>query len=153
MKNKIIITIIMASAFLSCSKKVYAPLTAEVNVVSEEAYKTLELRSIGVGDSEEKANYDSEKKAFEILFFRGIPNSSYEKPLIGSDEVSLLKKHQSYFKTFFFERYKSFVMSAFNASPSQKQNGIYTSVLDIKINTAALKRDLEDQGIIRKFGF
>ena len=137
----------------SCSKKVYTPLTAEVNVVNEDKHKTIELRSIGYGSNKQAALTDSEKKAFEILFFRGIPNSSVENPLIGTNESELMAKHSQYFDSFFKGKYKSFIMSIYEASPPQKKKGITSVVNDIKINILSLKKDLEEKGIIRKFGF
>lgn len=137
----------------ACSKKIIPPLTAEVNVINEDKYKTIELRSIGFGNKKEDALYDSEKKAFEILFFRGIPNTSIQKPLIGSNESELLNKHSTYFDSFFKHRYKSFIMSTYEASPSQKNKGVISVVTDVKINTLSLKKDLETHGVIRKFGF
>lgn len=139
---------------ISCaSKKMVTPLTAEVNVVNEDKNKTIELRSVGFGKGIEEATYDSEKKAFEILFFRGIPNTHIENPLIGANESEILSKHQKYFNSFFSSRYKSFIMSIYKSSPSQKNKGITSVVYDIKINTMALKKDLETNNIIRKFGF
>jgi len=147
---KVFFTIILLT---SCSKKMYSPLTAEVNVVSEDKHKIIEVRSIGFGDSKESAFYDSEKKAFEILFFRGIPNTSVETPLIGSNESELMNKHSKYFESFFKNRYKSFIMSISESSPSQKNKGVISVVSDIKINILSLKKDLEENGLVRKFGF
>jgi hypothetical protein len=137
----------------SCAKKIVAPLTAEVNVVNEDKHKTIELRSIGFGKNTQEAIYDSEKKAFEILFFRGIPNTSIENPLIGSNENEIISKHSLYFKRFFESRYKSFIMSAYESSPNQKNKGVTSVVSDIKINILSLKKDLESNNVIRKFGF
>lgn len=153
MQKKITILILILFIFTSCSKKMYTPLTAEVNVINEDKHKTIELRSIGFGENKSSAIYDSEKKAFEILFFRGIPNTAIETPMIGTDENVQLNKHSSYFNTFFKSRYKSFIMSIYEASPSQKNKKQVSVVNDIKINIQSLKKDLETQGIIRKFGF
>ncbi|WP_299362368.1 hypothetical protein [Winogradskyella sp.] len=153
MIKKFLAVIVITSLSISCAKKITVPLTAEVNVVNEDAHKTIELRSVGFGNNIDEATYDSEKKAFEILFFRGIPNTHIENPLIGANENEILSKHPSYFKSFFESRYKSFIMSIYQSSPTQKNNGVTSVVNDIKINTMALKRDLETNNIIRKFGF
>jgi len=151
MKNLILII----SVFLlgSCaSKKYQAPLTAQVNVISEDPYKTIELRSAGFGKSKDDAYNDAETKAFEIIFFRGIPNTSVETPIIGSKDSQITRNHESYFKEFFNTRYKSFIMSSFQASPPQKNKGVSSAVVDVKINLMSLKQDLEDHGVRRKFG-
>ena len=152
MIKKIILVLILSTS-VSCAQKVAAPLTAEVNVINEDANKTIELRSIGFGGNLKEAMYDAEKKAFEILFFRGIPNTAIEKPLVGPNENELLAKHSGYFKQFFDTRYKSFIMSVYQSAPSRRKKGIVSSVNDLKINVLALKKDLETNNIIRKFGF
>lgn len=150
-KTLMVLTTILL--FTSCNKNLYTPLTAEVNFINEESHKTIELRSIGFGNNKDAALYDSEKKAFEILFFRGIPNTSIENPLIGTNESELLNKHSSYFNSFFKSRYRSFIMSTYQSSPPQRKKGVTSVVSDIKINILSLKKDLEEHGIIRKFGF
>ncbi|MBL4662299.1 MAG: hypothetical protein JKY22_01765, partial [Flavobacteriaceae bacterium] len=142
MSKKIILSIIVFFFLTSCAKKIITPLTAEVNVVNEDRHKTIELRSIGFGSKKEDALYDSEKKAFEILFFRGIPNTSIENPLIGTNESELLAKHPAYFNSFFKNRYKSFIMSIYEASPAQRNKGVVSVVSDLKINILSLKKDL-----------
>jgi hypothetical protein len=153
MHKKITILAMLLLFIVSCGKKVYTPLTAEVAVLSEEKHKTIELRCLGYGDSKDAAVGDSERKAFEIIFFRGIPNTSLEKPLIGSNEAALTAKHRSYFNSFFNNgRYRSFVMSSYVSSPYQKRESVFTGTVDIKINLMSLKKDLEDNNVIRKFG-
>lgn len=151
--KKLITSFFVIAILISCASKVTIPLTAEVNVVSEDKYNTIELRSVGYGSNLSNAIYDSERKAFEILFFRGIPNTSIENPLISVDEKAILAKHTTYFNDFFKSRYKSFIMSEYQASPPQTNKGITSLANDIKINIKSLKKDLENNGIIRKFGF
>ena len=64
-----------------------------------------------------------------------------------------MSKHSLYFKRFFESRYKSFIMSVYESSPSQKNKGVTSVASDIKINILSLKKDLESNNIIRKFGF
>lgn len=137
----------------SCAQKIVVPLTAEVNVINEDKNKTIELRSIGFGKGIEEASYDSERKAFEIIFFRGIPNTSIQNPLIGSEENDIILKNSSYFDSFFKSRYKTFIMRIYKSSPNQNNKGTISVVNDIKINILSLKKDLENNNIIRKFGF
>lgn len=152
MQKKYSLLLLVSFLFLHCSQKITIPLTAEVNVVNEVRNKTIEVRSIGYGNTNSEAMYDSERKAFDVLFFRGLPDTGVEKPLIGSNEAQLLLEHRSYFNNFFNNRYKSFIMSLNQTAPFQKNKGVVSVVMDIKINLISLKRDLEDQGIIRKFG-
>ena len=153
MITRIIVVALAISLTASCTRKVAVPLTAEVNVVDEDKSKTIELRSIGYGKNVEQAVSDAEKKAFEILFFRGIPNTSIDNPLVGINEKEIMSNHPSYFKKFFGGRYESFIMSSYESSPSQRKKGVTSVVNDVKINTLSLRKDLENNNIIRKFGF
>ncbi len=157
MNKKAILSIIFFNLIftINCSSKknIQTPLTAQVSVISEEPRKTIEVRSIGYGKNESQAAYDAERKAFEIIFFRGIPNTGVEKPLIGIDENKAYSNSPQYLKDFFDSRYLSFIMSSFMASPPQKNKGLVTVVKDIKINLMSLKKDLENHHVIRSFGF
>lgn len=151
--KKLLLFSILVLASCGSKKKVSTPLTAQVNVISEDPYKTITLRSIGFGPSEAKAQYDSERKAFEILLFRGIPNTSVENPLIGPNENEIIAKNPEYFNTFFKDRYKSFIMNIYQTSPPQKEGGQVTAINDIKINLMSLRKELENRGVKRRFGF
>jgi len=153
MKNILLLGFSMLLVLMSCGPKPPIPLTGEVNLISEVKFKTIELRSIGYGDNKQKAINDAETKAFEILFFRGIPKSSAENALIGPNEAALQAKHKSYFEPFFGSRYRSFITSSYQSSPPVSKKGITSVVYDVTINVASLKKDLEENGIIRKFGF
>ncbi|WP_196890068.1 hypothetical protein [Aureivirga sp. CE67] len=152
MKRQLLYLMLFFILISSCSKKVIA-LTGEVNLISENKYKSIELRSVGFGKNQDLAFTNSEIKAFKILFFRGIPNSSIDVPLVGSNEDEMMEKHKKYFDSFFRSRYKSFIMSTYESAPSEKKNGVYSVVNDLNINIKSLKKDLEDHNIIRKFGF
>jgi len=152
MYKKIIILAVLALFITNCGPKVFTPLTAEVTVLKEEKNKTIELQSIGYGNDRYEAINDAERKAFEIIFFRGIPNTSVEKPMIGADEASLVSQHKAYFDSFFKERYRSFIMSSYVSISYEKIDKIFTGANNVKINLLSLKRDLEEQKVIRKFG-
>ncbi|QHI38573.1 hypothetical protein IMCC3317_39670 [Kordia antarctica] len=152
MYRKIIILIATALFVTNCGQKVYTPLTAEATVLNEQKNKTLEVRSVGYGNSENEAIGDAERKVFELIFFRGIPNTSIEKPMVGANENSLMSQHKAYFDSFFKDRYRSFVMSSYVSSPYKRRDKVFTGTNDIKINILSLKRDLEERKVIRKFG-
>ncbi|WP_430409837.1 hypothetical protein [Kordia sp.] len=152
MYKKLIILSITMLFVASCGQKVYTPLTAELSVLTEQKHKTIEVRSLGYGSTEGEAIGDSERKVFEIIFFRGIPNTSVEKPLIGSNEASITSQHKAYFTNFFKERYRSFITSSYVSSAYNKRDKVFTGTNDVKINLLSLKKDLEEYKVIRKFG-
>ncbi len=83
--------------------------------------------------------------AIHQLLFRGFPNSSQTIPLINTSETETQKKFPTYFKDFFQgNRYKSFITSS-----TKNSNGSHRIVINLK----AIRLDLEQNSIIRKFGY
>lgn len=139
------------AACYGCSPKVTQG-SLEVNYISS-IDGTVTLRVIGDG-SNQKALESAEKKAFDVLLFRGVPGSPERLAMVGSNEIDEKAKNSAYFDRFFTEkRYKSFVMAAIPTSAAYKESGAKKSAFDIKVNTAALRTDLEQNNIIRKFGY
>jgi hypothetical protein len=150
--TKLIGIIIFMIIVSSCSYKTLP--TSEVNYLSGKD-GTITMRAIGIGVNNEDAIYDAEKNAFDVLLFRGLPESEQKVALIGTNEAEEKNKHKDYFNKFYIEkRYKTFVMSSIPTSDLIKHKGGKKSIaVDIKINLVALRKDLEQNNIIRKFGF
>ncbi len=151
---KINFTIVFLLLLLSCgsSKTDYNFASGKVAYLSSEGMETISVRSSGIGKDETQAKYQAERLAFENLFFRGISSSNYNKPLVGIDEKEQLQKHANYFNEFFNRRMQTFILSSFQSTPKQKSKGVVHLTMDLKINTKSLKKDLEENGVIRKFG-
>lgn len=128
--------------------------TAEVNYLSGKD-GTITVRAIGIGLNSEDAIYDAQKNTINIILFRGLPESEQKVALIGTNEAEEKIKHKDYFNKFYSEmRYKTFIMSSITTSDLIKHKGGKKSIAtDIKINLVALRKDLEHNNIIRKFGF
>jgi len=70
----------------------------------------------------------------------------------GYDEAS--SKHSAYFKKFFDEgNYKTFMMSSTESSNLINMKGTKKITVDVKINYNSLRKDLEQNQLIRKFGY
>lgn len=79
------------------------------------------------------------------LLFRGLPNSNQTVPIISTSEEQTKQQFPTYFKTFIDnKRYQTFITSSTKNSNGSRR---------IVINTKALKQDLEQNSIIRKFGY
>jgi hypothetical protein len=143
---------ILVVSSVGCSKKTLP--TSEVNFLSGNS-GTITMRAIGNGQKEQDGISDAERNAFNVILFRGLPESEQKTALVGTNEAEELAKNKSYFDKFYSQmRYKTFVMSSIPVSSLSKQNGISKSLaVDIKINLVALRKDLEQNNIIRKFGF
>jgi hypothetical protein len=142
------ILVLITITYSSCSKKLFP--TSEVNFVSEHD-GTITMRAIGSGTNKQDAISDAEKNAINVIFFRGLPESEQKIALIGTSESEEIEKNKQYFEKFYNQkRYKTFIMS----SDLTKKNGEEKSLAaDIKVNVVALRKDLEQNNIIRKFGF
>lgn len=150
--QNVLLVIILLLFSVSCSNKIIP--TAEVNFLSG-SDGTITMRAIGIGTNQEDAIIDAEKNAFNVLFFRGLPESEQKIALIGTNETEEKGKHKDYFDKFYKDkRYKSFVMSSIPTSDLIKHKGGKKSIsIDVKINLVALRKDLEQFNIIRKFGY
>lgn len=151
-KGSVCAILILLSTTYSCSKKTIP--SAEVNYVSG-TEGTIIMRSIGVGSNQMEAIADAEKSAIHVILFRGLPESVQKMALIGTSESEEMDKHKDYFEKFYNQkRYKTFIMSSIPVSDLIKQNGGQKSIAaDVKVNLVALRKDLEQNSIIRKFGF
>jgi hypothetical protein len=89
------------------------------------------------------------------LLFRGLPESEQKIALIGTNESNEKEKHKDYFNNFYIDkRYKTFMMSSIPTSNLTRHKGGKKSIsVDVKINLVSLRKDLEENNIIRKFGF
>jgi hypothetical protein len=135
-----------------CSSKKALP-SAEINFLSN-TDGTITMRANGIGNSEGEAIGDAIYNAFDVLFFRGLPESDQNKPLVGTNENEERAKHKEYFDEFYKSRYKTFVMSSIPTSGLIKYSGSKKGIaIDVKINVVALRTDLEGHNIIHKFGF
>lgn len=146
-----LILITLFDLFINCNSKTIP--SAEINFISDKE-GTITMRSIGLGQNKEEAIINAEENAFNVLLFRGLPESTQKMALVGPDEASLKEAHKQYFDQLFSgKRYRTFLMSSIPSELMQHYGGRKSIAVDVKINATALRRDLEQRNIIRKFGF
>ena len=142
---------------MGCSPKMIP--SAEVNYVSAGEKSTVVLTSIGYGKKgkniteEDAAIANSEYNAINAILFRGIPGSDIPNAMIGTNESEIKSIHSKYFDDFYNnKRYRTFIMSSNPKTKDMRQDGYYKIVLELTVNLASLRRDLERSEVIRKFG-
>ncbi len=136
----------------SCSPKIQN-YYGEVNFLYKEAQGTIAVKSAGYGKNQTEAVADAQINAFKVLLFKGLPGTDLNIPLIENENDASLK-HVDYFKKFFEQKnYKTFMMSSTVSSNLIKMKGTKKITVDVKINYFSLRKDLEQNNIIRKFGF
>ncbi len=140
-------------AFMACkSTSGKADLSsAQVNYLENEGRNTVSVLSIDYGDNENQAVFNARKLAFQNLFFRGISGSPFNDPLIGIDEREEHSKHKTYLTDFYSNRMESFILGSSKRLEKVK-GGRKRASVSLKINLRALRKDLEDKKIIKKFG-
>lgn len=150
MKKLLPIALLTACIF-SCSPKVYP--VQSCNLVAEQN-NTVTLRSSGFGKQKIESLDAAEKYALETILFRGVPGSQYSSPLVGTNEGQVRQANKCYFKEFFENgRHKSFIVSSIPVSDySWTKYRTWTISADITVNVASLRKDLEENGVIRRFG-
>jgi hypothetical protein len=124
-------------------------------VATYEHEGTITVRSTGTGSNARRARLDAERQAVYTLLFRGFPDSQQKTPLIGYAENSIPQQHKEYFTWMFGKtelgenRYRTFIIASRLSGrfAGNQQN------VDVTINLRALRSDLEQRGIIRKFGY
>ncbi|WP_297868458.1 hypothetical protein [uncultured Flavobacterium sp.] len=151
MKTIKIIGLLILTSLFSC-KSVPSSYSAEVSFVAKEEQGTITVRSNGFGKNEKEAIKDAQKNAFNVLLFKGLPGTEINVPLV-SNEYEAKNSHKDYFDNL-FENGGLFKYLMVNSSESVpvKVKGGYSTSLVLKINYNSLRKDLEQNGVIRKFG-
>jgi len=99
---------------------------------------TVTVVSTGFGKNRVVSSEDALKQAFNTLLFQGIAGSQYELPMVGPE-----KKKDPAIRDLLEKEYRSFVIEN-NLQQEDKKTRT--------INCEALKRYLENKGVVRKFG-
>lgn len=141
----------LVALFISCNSS--KTITGEVNYLTQTEPGTLLVSAAGYGKSKPDAIANAQESAVDNLLFRGIPGSQYHLPMV-QNEREARSKHGGYFKNLLEQGgYKSFMMLSEEQtgfSPARKNQKNIT--VKVKINVDALRRDMEQQGVVRKFG-
>ncbi len=127
--------------------------SAQVSYVSG-SNGVITVKSFGSGKGINEAIDNTEKDVFFTLLFRGVAGSDQSTAVVGTNEGEAQQKYKDYFDAFFGGRYRSFVVSATQAGePLKGKHHVVDVALEVTVNVTALRKDLETNGVIRKFGF
>lgn len=139
----------------SFAKRPAYAITSVVYVTSDK--ETITMRATATGKSEQETLNNAEQNAVDVILFRGVPESTQKMPLVGSNESAAMMENNPYFTEFYDGgRYKSFIVSAVPVGGFTKLKGKgknFQTTAEVKINFVNLRRDLEQGGVVRKFGF
>jgi hypothetical protein len=109
---------------------------------------TLTVTTQSFADKEAIAFAYAERNALENILFRGIPKSNQENPMVADED----KARSSSLDRLINQDYKKYLISSFLVE-KHKQKKVHYVTLEVKFDINALRKYLEDNGIVRKFGF
>ena len=112
---------------------------------------TITLLAEGQAETIDKAVGLAERNAIENLLFKGIPKSNQEKPMI-PNESKAKATNPDFFTTFVNDRgYEEFVISS-EVADDYLSGKVHFVKQKIVFDLVNLRKYLQAQGIVRKFG-
>lgn len=155
MKRLLLVVLILLGVGLSYGQRVKpSSYSSYVNLVEQNKGSVI-VRSIGWGKSEASALQDAEVRAILTLLYVGLPQAQHLQAMIGNEQEAN-DANPTYFERLIDQQaYKRFVVNSAPSGSWSKMKGEKTKSMpvDITINVDALKKDLESNKIVRKFGF
>jgi hypothetical protein len=153
MKQFLIICIYILG-LLNCSPKIFSqPYSSQVVFLNKDEIGTITVNSKGFGRKENDAIIDAQCNAFNIILFKGIPGTDLNLPLVENENEAKSKNSEYFTKFFKGGGYHNFLKSSTLSEEPVKVKGGKLYSIDLKINYNSLRTDLEQNDIVRKFGF
>jgi hypothetical protein len=147
---KLVFLVVLPLFLFSCSPVQYSSI---VKFENKESVGSYILSATGFSKKSTEAIIDAEKNAFKVLLFKGLPGTDLSVPLIESQSTAEAE-HKNYLDRLFNEGgYAAFIMNRNTSFPIKKIKGGYETSVILKINIQALRKDLEQNKVIRKFGY
>lgn len=137
---------------VSCTpaKKIQFTRTGEVEC-EDYTPSVITLKSTARASDMSSAVYFAERNAMENLFFKGIPDCNLRTPLV-ENETAFMSKYAKQYDQFMNADYVKYIVKSSTIS-NNTQKGVSAIIQSVTIDLSALRRDLENKGLIRKFGF
>lgn len=111
------------------------------------------LRCTGYGKNVKIAAAEAERGAIETLLYIGATGTSYSLPLI-ANRAEAEKKYKKFFETFYESSYRDFIESSVTVTAFGKDaEKRKCMTMDVNVRAEKLRSYLENNDVIRKFGF
>jgi hypothetical protein len=124
--------------------------TGEVKCVSNDA-RLVTVASTYTAKSLADAQVFAERNALENLLFKGIAGC-YDKPIVAKEAESM-QAHAAFYDWLITKReYERFITERTVVTNSKKKK-IYNITETITFDVQALRKEMEQQGVTKKFGF
>jgi hypothetical protein len=151
-KNILVVVVLTILCIWGCSPKSMPIYSSYTRYVGANETGTVILTSNGFGKTRLQSSANAVYNALHTLLFTGVPGSAYELPMVPS-----AKKDHPAIKTLLQEDSPAFVLDTDfqnEADQVRQPDGMKGKVTTcrITINCRALRRYLEEQGVIKEFG-
>lgn len=137
----------------------FAPLSlmaqnSDYRVISTETAQASAVRVKLIVYCKEKKRVDAEAQiaALRVALFDGCPNTQYAKALLGDGQITSVQNHPAYFDNLFNTRFSDFVSSSNALSKFKKADDKKGTEYEITVKVSLLRKDLEKNGVKRRFG-
>lgn len=111
----------------------------------------LSVSSVQTAENVNKAVSFAEINALENILFRGIPGSLQADPVISNEKEAQVKSRQILDKLIFKEGYRTFMTDSQLIERQEDKNAV-TVTQQVTFDIPALRKYLEQNQVIRKFG-
>ena len=123
--------------------------TGEVQCVGNDS-RLVTVSSQHHGSSGEQAQMFAERNALENLLFKGIAGC-YEVPIVPDEQVSM-RTHSAFYEWLITGREYERYITDRTAVQASSSGGLVTINMKITFDVPALRKEMEKQGVIKKFG-
>lgn len=140
-------------AFLIVGCKSLENYNSNVSVINKHDSFTYSFSGQGYSSKLVDCQTEAEKNIFEVILFQGISGTDLQNPLVENEQASR-ENNKEFYKNFFDNKnYRNFISSNVELTSNPKPSkGGYTCTVKFTVNINSLKTNLEQNGIIRKFG-
>lgn len=143
--------LIITLIFLGC--KTLQDYQSNVGIVEKHDSFTYSFSGQGYSNKLDDCQAEAEKNVFEVILFRGISGTDLQNPLVENEQQSREKNKDFYDDFFEKKKYRNFISSSVDVTDKPRSiKGGYTCSVKFTVNINSLKTNLEQNGIIRKFG-
>lgn len=142
---------IVMFAFLSVNMDAQ---TSRYQVIKSETVSSTTVKLIFTVYCNKKKLCDKEAElaALRIALFDGCPNTQYSRALLSDGENTSLQKMPSYFNELYNNRVEDFVTKCIQTSDFKKADDKKGTQYEAQVKVLQLRRDLENNGITKRFG-
>lgn len=110
------------------------------------------IQAVGFGKKETIAQRDAEVAAMSALLFQGIASTQFSMPMVANEAASRAQ-HQAFYDGFFEkDGYRTFISKTQLVSGLAKFKGGRKLTTRVLVDVNGLRRHLESNGVIPKFG-